>query len=181
MTDLNLDFTNAVETESNKVLRPGTITLFTLESAEITQSQGGNPQLHCKFTSDEGNFQNWFALKGKDAGTTDKVLIRVKTLLKAFLDVEVTGQIDGPTFMKYVTALAGKKAYMRIKGKLSEDKGVVYPDLPFFGFASSNEASLTWSSKEMAEITAHQEIFDNYKPKKEGEEAAAPADTTSPF
>jgi hypothetical protein len=175
MTDLNLDFTNAVETENskNKVIRPGTITLFTIESAEVTTSQGGTPQLHCKFTSEEGDFQTWFVLKGKDAGTTDKVLARVKTLLKAYLNVDVTGQIDGQTFMKYVTALVGSKAYMRIKGKLNEEKGVVYPDLPYFAFASSDKDALTWGTKELLEIKELQERFDNYKPKKDGEEAAA--------
>jgi hypothetical protein len=183
MTDLNLDFTNAVETESgkNKVIRPGTIALFSIESAEITQSSGGTPQLHCKFTSEDGNFQTWFVLKGKDAGSTDKVLARVKTLLKAFLNVDVTGQIDGPTFMKYVSALADSKAYMRVKGKLNEERGVVYPELPYYGFASSDKDSLTWGTKELVEIRELQERFDNYKPKKEGEEAVTPTDTTSPF
>jgi hypothetical protein len=183
MTDLNLDFTNAVESEGskNKALRPGTIALFTLESAEITESTTGTPQLHCKFTSEEGNFQKWFVLRGKDASSTDKVLARVKGLIKAFLDVDLTGQVDGPTFMKYITALSGTKAYMRIKGILNEDKGVVYPEIPYYGFASPTKESLSWSSKELEEINKLQEIFDNYKPKKEGEETATPVDAVSPF
>jgi hypothetical protein len=175
-----LDFstaTEAVASQGSTLARPGTIDKFTVEKVEIKEVGTGDSAkdvANVSFTSASGNLRESFFI-------TQAALPRIKHLLSQFLRKPFETQMTYEQLVATLEGTVGQSAYLRVFGRLNTEKGTVYPNLPFGGFAAQTEEELSWSAKEQAQLVELQQVFDNYKPKKEGEETAAPADTTSPF
>jgi hypothetical protein len=175
-----LDFSTAAEataSQGSTLVRPGTIDKFTVEKVEIkTVGEGDNAKdvANVTFTSASGNLRESFFI-------TQNALPRIKHLLSQFLRKPFETQMTYDQLVATLNGLVGTSAYLRVTGKLNTDKGTVYPNLPFGGFAAQSAEELSWTPKEQAQLVELQQVFDNYKPKKEGEETATPVDTVSPF
>jgi len=175
-----LDFstaTEAVASQGSTLARPGTIDKFTVEKVEIKEVGTGDSAkdvANISFTSASGNLRESFFI-------TQAALPRIKHFLSQFLRKPFETQMTYEQLVATLESTVGQSAYLRVFGKLNTDKGTVFPNLPFGGFAAQTEEELSWSAKEQAQLVELQQVFDNYKPKKEGEETATPADATSPF
>lgn len=176
-----LDFSTAAEataSQGSTLVRPGTIDKFTVEKVEIKEvGEGENAKdvANISFTSASGSLRESFFI-------TQNALPRIKHLLSQFLRKPFETQMSYDQLVATLNGLVGTSAYLRVFGKLNADKGTVYPNLPFGGFAAQNEEELVWTPKEQAQLLDLQQVFDNYKPKKEGEETPAPVDSAvSPF
>jgi hypothetical protein len=176
-----LDFstaTEAVASQGSTLVRPGTIDKFTVEKLEIKSvGEGDNAKdvANVTFTSASGNLRESFFI-------TQAALPRIKHLLSQFLRKPFETQMSYDQLVATLNGLVNTSAYLRVTGKLNTDKGTVYPNLPYGGFAAQSAEELSWTPKEQAQLVELQQVFDNYKPKKEGEETATPVDSTvSPF
>jgi hypothetical protein len=174
-----LDFSTAAEAVASQtsLVRPGTIDKFTVEKLEIKSvGEGDNAKdvANVTFTSASGNLRESFFI-------TQAALPRIKHLLSQFLRKPFETQMSYDQLVATLNGLVGTSAYLRVTGKLNTDKGTVYPNLPYGGFAAQSAEELSWTPKEQAQLVELQQVFDNYKPKKEGEETATPVDTVSPF
>ena len=164
-----LDFSTAAEataSQGSTLVRPGTIDKFTVEKVEIkTVGEGDNAKdvANVTFSSASGNLRESFFI-------TQNALPRIKHLLSQFLRKPFETQMTYDQLVATLNGLEGTSAYLRVFGKLNTDKGTVYPNLPFGGFAGQTAEELTWSAKEQAQLVDLQNTFDNYKPKKEGED-----------
>lgn len=161
------DFSTAPEataSQGSTLVRPGTIDKFTVEKVEITADvEGKTDNAKITFSSASGNFNHTFYI-------TQGALPRINHLLSQFLRKSNSGQASFEQIVNALKSLEGTSAYLRVFGKLNTDKGTVYPDLPFGGFAAQTAEELTWSAKEQTQLVDLQNTFDNYKPKKEGED-----------
>lgn len=166
-----LDFSTAAEataSQGSTLVRPGTIDKFTVEKVEVkTVGEGDNAKdvANVTFTSASGTLRESFFI-------TQNALPRIKHLLSQFLRKPFETQMTYDQLIATLNGLVNTSAYLRVFGKLNTDKGTVYPNLPYGGFAGQSAEELVWSPKEQAQLKDLQETFDNYKPKKEGEEVA---------
>jgi hypothetical protein len=153
---INLNFDNVEEAAGSNITQPGTISVFTITGGEYLQSkEKGTPGLKLTFedTLDGSSFNHTFWL-------TASALGRIQHLAKHTLKQALSGAV---TPANLIAVFKGKKLPLKVTAQINDEKGRVYPDLPFGGFTADKLEELKFSSSELAEIERSKTVSANAK------------------
>lgn len=153
-SNLNLDFNNVDEAASINVTQPGTIAVFKIRETEYVEStEKKTPGLKCTFEEigdhpTEFNHTFWL---------TSGALPRIQTLAKYALKQKLVGSSSGAQLM---AMFKDKALPLKVTASINDQKGKVYPDLPFGGFSAEKVEDLAFNAKEKAEIERSKSVVE---------------------